>query len=343
MACYVIAEAGVNHNGSETLALDLVDAAAAAGADAVKFQTFRAEKLVKAGAAKAEYQARQTGSGDQLSMLRALELSEDAHRAILQRCAEQGIEFLSTPFDEESAVFLMGLGMARIKVPSGELTNRPFIEYLAGFDLPLIVSTGMATLEEVREAVDWVASARAARGFVAPLAERLILLHCTSNYPTAAEDVNLRAMAALAQFSGLPVGYSDHTPGIAVTTAAVALGAVVVEKHFTLDRNLPGPDHQASLEPDELAAMVSAVRIVEAALGDGVKVPRPKELAVRDVARRSIILARDLAAGQVLQLGDVSLLRPGTGIPPKYLGEVVGRSLRRDLTAGTLLVWADLA
>jgi N,N'-diacetyllegionaminate synthase len=343
MACYVIAEAGVNHNGSDSLALELVDAAAAAGADAVKFQTFRAEKLVMAGAAKAEYQVKQTGSGDQLSMLRALELSEEAHRAILRRCAERGIEFLSTPFDEESAVFLVGLGMARIKVPSGELTNRPFIEYLAGFDLPLIVSTGMATLEEVHEAVDWIAAARVARGFASPLADRLILLHCTSNYPTAAEDVNLRAMATLAQFSGLPVGYSDHTPGIAVTTAAVALGAIVVEKHFTLDRNLPGPDHQASLEPDELAAMVSAVRIVEAAMGDGVKAPRPKELAVRDVARRSIVLARDLAAGQVLQSGDLSLLRPGTGIPPKFVGEIVGRQASRDLVAGTLLAWEDFA
>lgn len=342
MTCFVIAEAGVNHNGSEALALRLVDAAADAGADAVKFQTFRAEKLVRAGAPKAEYQQRQTGGGDQLSMLQALELSESAHRAVFARCAERGIEFLSTPFDAGSAAFLVELGMRRIKVPSGELTNRPFLEYLAGFDLPLIVSTGMATLDEVREAVGWIDAARAARGLTAALAGMVTVLHCTSNYPAAAEDVNLRAMCTLAAALDLPVGYSDHTLGIAVSTAAVALGASVIEKHYTLDRTLPGPDHPASLEPGELAELVRAVRTVGQALGDGVKAPRPAELAVRDVARRSVTLVRDLPAGHRLADGDLELLRPGTGIPPAALSGLPGRALRRALAAGTTLSWDDL-
>lgn len=340
--CYVIAEAGVNHNGSVDLALQLVDVAAEAAADAVKFQTFRAEKLVSASAPKAEYQIRQTGDGDQLSMLRSLELSDAAHCAVATHCSRRGIEFLSTPFDKESAEFLVGLGMRRIKVPSGELTNRTFLEYLAGFDLPLIISTGMATLQEVEEAIGWIAAARETAGFLAPLAERLTLLHCTSNYPAAPEDVNLLAMQTMADACGLPVGYSDHTVGIAVATAAVALGASVIEKHFTIERTLPGPDHQASLEPAELIAMVEAIRTISVALGDGIKAPRPAELPVRDIARRSLILARDLPAGHCLTEADLRILRPGTGIAPKLVKAVVGRVLVRALPAGATLAWSDM-
>lgn len=336
--CFVIAEAGVNHNGSEEMALRLVDVAAEAGADAVKFQTFRAEQLVRAGAPKAEYQQRQTGAGDQLAMLRALELSEAAHRAVVARCAERGIEFMSTPFGAAEAAFLVSLGMRRIKVPSGELTNKPLLEYLASFGRPLIVSTGMADLAEVSEALDWIAAAQRHAGVEA----EVTVLHCTSSYPAVAEDVNLRAMARLAEATGQPAGYSDHTLGIAVSTAAVALGARVIEKHFTLDRNLPGPDHQASLEPDELAALIRAVRTVEAALGDGIKSPRPSELAVRDVARRSVTLARDVATGQPLVAADLVLLRPGTGIPPKSMDVLPGRVLRESLAAGTTLTWDHL-
>lgn len=238
--CYIIAEAGVNHNGSEDMAFALVDAAVAASADAVKFQTFKAEKLVTRQARKAAYQQVQTGEGDQFAMLKALELSDAAHRRLAAYCAEMGIEFLSTPFDEESADFLVGLGCRRLKIPSGELTNAPFLRYLAAKGLPLILSTGMADLREVAEAVALISRTREENGFAEPLAEALTLLHCTSNYPTPLGDVNLRAMRTLADTFHLPVGYSDHTAGDFVAPIARALGAVVFEKHFTLDRALRG-------------------------------------------------------------------------------------------------------
>lgn len=335
---FIIAEAGVNHNGRLDLALRLVEVAAEAKADAVKFQTFRADQLASAAAPKAEYQSDQTGAGTQLSMLRQLELSEADHRAVVQRCLELGIEFMSTPFDAGSADFLVGLGMHRIKVPSGELTNKPFIEHLAGLGRPLVVSTGMATLEEVKEALAWIKAVREAL----PLKPSITLLHCISNYPAAPDDVNLRAMATLATETGLAVGYSDHTNGIAVATAAVALGATVIEKHFTLDREMPGPDHQASLEPHELVAMVNAIRVVERCLGDGRKEPRATELAMRDVARRSLTLIKSMNSGDRLQLGDLSILRPGHGIAPKFQKEIVGRVLARALPGGTTLQWSDL-
>lgn len=335
---FIIAEAGVNHNGRLDLALRLAEVAAEANADAVKFQTFRADRLASAAAPKAEYQSDQTGAGTQLSMLRQLELSEADHRAVVQRCLELGIEFMSTPFDADSADFLVGLGMHRIKVPSGELTNKPFIEHLARLGRPLVVSTGMATLEEVKEALAWIEAVREAL----PLKPSITLLHCTSNYPAAPDDVNLRAMATLASETGLAVGYSDHTNGIAVATAAVALGATVIEKHFTLDRNMPGPDHQASLEPDELVAMVSAIRVVERCLGDGAKEPRATEWAMRDVARRSLTLVKSMNSGDRLQPGDVAILRPGHGIAPKFEKDIMGRVLARALPGGTTLQWSDL-
>src|SRR3989344_3656296 len=277
MTCFIIAEAGVNHNGSEKLALQLVEAAAKAGADSGKLQTFKAGNLVSPGADKADYQRRQTGKGDQFSMLQKLELPAAMYPTMYQRCLELGIEFMSTPFDSEAADMLIGIGMKRIKVPSGEITNHPFLEFLAAKDLPLIVSTGMATLEEVREAVEVIGRARKRAGLSTPLKSRLTLLHCTSNYPTEFQDVNLRAMQTLQQVFDVPVGYSDHTRGTVVPVAATAIGAVVIEKHFTLNRDLPGPDHLASIEPQEFSEMVAGIRVVEQSLGSGEKEPRPNE------------------------------------------------------------------
>lgn len=341
MSCFIIAEAGVNHNGSESLALALVEAAARAGADAVKFQTFNADKLVRPGVSKAEYQKRETGSGDQHSMLRALELPADAYPRLLSRCNELGIEFMSTPFDEEAVDFLVGLGMRRLKVPSGEVTNVPFLRYLASKRLPIILSTGMSSLDEVVEAVSVITETWQHSGVdIHP--SMLTVLHCTSNYPAAAEDVNLSAMQTLMKTCRLPVGYSDHTDGIAVAIAAVALGAQVLEKHFTLDRELPGPDHKASLQAETFAHMVQEIRIVERSLGDGIKQPRPAEMAVRELVRRSVTLARPVKSGQALTAADLVLLRPGHGIAPKDLTKLVGRHAARDLAAGTTLVWSDL-
>lgn len=341
--CYIIAEAGVNHNGSEDMAFALVDAAVAASADAVKFQTFKAEKLVTRQARKAAYQQVQTGEGDQFAMLKALELSDEAHRRLAAYCAETGIEFLSTPFDEESADFLVGLGCRRLKIPSGELTNAPFLRYLAAKGLPLILSTGMADLREVAEAVALISRTREENGFAEPLAEALTLLHCTSNYPTPLGDVNLRAMRTLADTFHLPVGYSDHTAGDFVAPIARALGAVVFEKHFTLDRALPGPDHAASLEPAELARMVRAIRDTDIVLGSPEKAPSGPELEVRIAARRSVTLARDVAADVPLTAADLTLMRPGDGIPPVEMDRIMGRRLARAMSAGATLRWRDLA
>lgn len=339
---FIIAEAGVNHNGSEKLALQLVDVAARCGADAVKFQTFKADKLVRRGAAKATYQQVATGDGDQHSMLAALEMSEELHRRLYDRCIEQGIEFMSTPFDEAAADFLIDLGMKRIKIPSGEITNYPFLCFLASKNIPLILSTGMASLTEVEEAVATIASERMRLGFVQDLSEILCILHCTSNYPAAPSDVNLRAMRTMADATAMPVGYSDHTLGLAVSTAAVALGATVIEKHFTLDKKMPGPDQQASLDPQELAQLIDQIRTVESALGSNEKAPVPSELPVRALVRRSVTTVRDIAAGDVLKTSDVTLLRPGTGIAPRELESVPGHIAARALPAGTTLTWGDL-
>ena len=339
--CFVIAEAGVNHNGSAERAVELVVAAAKAGADAVKFQTFNAEDLVTECAPRAAYQVDRLGQGDQLSMLRALELPASAYPRLIDKCAELGIEFMSTPFDEASARMLVGLGMRRLKVGSGELTNLPLLRGLASLGLPMIVSTGMADLAEVREAVEAVTQAWARSG-VRRTDHMLTLLHCTSNYPAAPADVNLRAMRTLHAEFDLPAGYSDHTVGIEVAIGAAALGATVIEKHFTLDRTLPGPDHKASLEPDELAQMVRAIRTVELALGSAQKTPAPSELAVRDVVRRSVTTTRNMAAGELIAAQDLALRRPGTGIPPRHIERVAGRRAARSLPAGTVLQWRDL-
>jgi len=341
VSCFVIAEAGVNHNGSTDLALDLVDAAAKAGADAVKFQTFKPERLVARGTPTAAYQASNCGASDQYEMLRALELPDSAYPKLVERCEARGIEFMSTPFDPESARMLADAGMKRIKVGSGDLTSLPFLEALAALRLPLILSTGMSTLAEAKVAVDTV---RAAWGDHRITRERdsLTLLHCTSNYPAQAGDVNLSAMTTMARELEVPVGYSDHTEGIAIAIAAVSLGAAVIEKHVTLDRALPGPDHRASLEPADFAAMVAGIRSVEAALGTGVKEPTESELPVRDLVRRSVALAQPVGKGEALTREHLTLLRPGTGIPPRELARAIGRRAVRDLEAGTLLDWRDV-
>ena len=343
---FIIAEAGVNHNGRLDLALALVDAAAAAGADAVKFQTFRAEDLVSPGAATAAYQQDNTGETDQFSMLRKLELSPSQFETLAARCRERGIEFMSTPFSEAAVDQLVATGVKRLKISSGEITNRPLLERAASTRLPLLLSTGMATLDEVRQAAAWVQSVwergsapQPAPGLNAPL----VLLHCTSAYPAPDTTLNLRAIATMRSATGFPIGYSDHSLGNTAALAAASLGACVLEKHITVDRSLPGPDHAASSEPAEFSALVFELRRLQAMLGDGVKEPQAEEAEVRRVARRSVVLACDLPAVTVLRREHLVLRRPETGIPAAKLDAVIGRSLNRDLKAGTVLQWVMLA
>jgi N-acetylneuraminate synthase len=301
-----------------------VAAAAAAGADVVKFQSFVASEVIARGAAKADYQRASTDPDEsQLEMVRRLELSRDDHVALAAASEAHGIEFLSTAFDPGSFDLLVELGIRRVKVPSGEVTNLLLLEHLARHGLPLIMSTGMASLGDIEAALGVVEAAGTPR-------PRITLLHCTTEYPAPFDEVNLRAMTSLAAAFGLPVGYSDHTTGVEIPVAAVALGATVIEKHFTLDRTLPGPDHRASLEPDDLAAMVAAIRNVEAALGDGVKRPTPSELRNRSVARRSIVARRPIAAGEPFSGDNLTAKRPGTGISPMRWHEVIGRPAPRD-------------
>jgi N,N'-diacetyllegionaminate synthase len=332
---FIIAEAGVNHNGSLDLALRLVDAAQASGADAVKFQTFRADQLATRSAHKAPYQERTTaGSESQFEMLQRLELDAAAHRRLIERCEEVGIQFLSSPFDTQSADLLATLDVPVFKVPSGEITNLPFLEHLARKGRPMILSTGMSMLGEVEEAVRVIEAAGV---------PRLTLLHCVTEYPAPYAEVNLRAMQTLKSAFGLPVGYSDHTPGIDIAIAAAALGAEVIEKHFTLDRALPGPDHAASLEPVELRQMVDAIRHVEAALGTGIKAPARCELPNISVARKSVVAARALPAGHQLTAVDLDIKRPGNGLAPKFLAVLVGRTLRSGIAKDEILSWDHLA
>jgi N-acetylneuraminate synthase/N,N'-diacetyllegionaminate synthase len=333
--CLIVAEAGVNHNGRVELARRLIESAADAGADAVKFQTFRAERLAVPQAAKAAYQQRTTGASEsQLQMLRRLELPLEGYPELMALCRQRGVLFMSSPFDEESADFLDDLDMPLFKIPSGELTNLPFLSHVARKGKPLIISTGMSTLEEVKTAFDTV---------VGEGNRQIILLHCTSGYPVDPEDANLMAMQTLAKTFGVPVGYSDHTLGTAVPLAAVALGARVIEKHFTIDRTLPGPDHQASAEPEELASLVQGIRSVEKALGHGRKEPAASEAAVARVARKSLVAAKDIPAGTKITADLLVLRRPGTGLPPAMRASVVGRTAREDIKAGTLLEWEMLS
>lgn len=327
----VIAEAGVNHNGSLAHAKRMVRAAAAAGADYVKFQAFRADELASREAATASYQKRNAGARDQLTLLRKLELSLDDFAELAKECRRARIGFLVTPFDLAMAAPLVAMGMNRIKIPSGELTNEPMLRALGRFRLPIILSTGMATQKEVAQALSVLRRARA---------RDVTLLHCTSLYPAPAEAINLRAIATLRSAFRVPVGYSDHSLGDHVAVAAVALGASVIEKHFTLDRGLPGPDHAASLEPGALKAMIARLRETATALGDGIKRPARGEAAVARLVRRSWHAGRDLPAGAVIRRGDVVLKRPATGLPPDQTP--LGRKLKRARRADAAIRAGDL-
>jgi len=330
---FIIAEAGVNHNGDIRFAYKLVDAAKEAGADAVKFQTFKAENVVSKIAEKAEYQKETTNSKEsQYEMIKKLELSFEDFVKIKDYCDKKGVIFLSTPFDYESVDFLEGL-VPLYKVGSGEITNLPFLEYIAQKGKPIILSTGMSTLGEVEEAVKIITNVNPSLP--------LVLLHCVSNYPAKYEDINLKAMLTLKEAFKLPVGYSDHTLGIEIAIAAVALGAKVIEKHFTLDRGLPGPDHMASLEPDELKKMVKSIRNVEKALGIGIKKPAQSELEVIKAARRSLVAARDIRAGEVVKESDMLIKRPGTGILPKFKEMIIGMRLTKDVKKDNPFDWED--
>lgn len=333
--CFVIAEVGVNHNGDPELARKLILAAARAGADAVKFQAFQTGKLLTKNAPKAEYQKRTTGTGEtQQEMIRSLELPLDLYPQLQVEASEKGLIFLSTAFDIDSLDYLANLGLPAFKVPSGELTHPALLERIASKGRPILVSTGMSTLEEVAAAV---------RLLEAEGARHLCLLQCTSSYPAAPGDANLRAMATMEKAFGLPVGFSDHTEGIEVALGAVALGAVVIEKHLTLDRKMEGPDHQASIEPNEFHSLVRAIRKVESALGTGEKKPVPAEENVASVARRSLVAARDIESGAILTEKDIVCKRPGTGIAPTQISQVLGRHVGRTIAAGELIVWEDLA
>lgn len=332
MKTIIIAEAGVNHNGDIDLAKKLVVEAAAAGADLVKFQTFLANKIVSSTAPKAEYQKRTTDSGEsQFEMIQKLELSRESHEVLIEECRRQGIGFFTTAFDPESFDMLLDLGCVDlIKIPSGEITNLPLMRYMTRLGKPVLLSTGMANLGEVEAAIQVIEAAGTPRHLIT-------LLHCTTEYPTPMEDVNLRAMVSMKRAFGVKVGYSDHTPGIEVAIAAAALGATVIEKHFTLDRNLPGPDHKASLEPHELKAMVNAIRKIEVALGDGIKQASRSELKNKPIARKSIVARREISAGELFSEDSIAAKRPGTGISPMRWDEIIGKIARRNFAVDELI------
>lgn len=330
---FIIAEAGVNHNGSLKTAMKIIDCAARSGADAVKFQTFRTEELVTRKAPKAGYQNRTVPGKSQFEMLKALELTEDDFRRLYDYCRRRKIMFLSTPFDIESARFLNRLGMAAFKISSGEITNIPLLKEVARYGKSIILSTGMSTMGEVKKAVNAICSKRACR---------LALLHCTSNYPTKISDVNLSAMLTLKDVFGVPTGYSDHTEGIEVAIAAAALGACIIEKHVTLDKNMKGPDHKASLDMREFKDMVGCIRRVEAAFGDGVKAPVNSELSVKKVIRKSIVAMSDLRAGARISRGDIGVKRPGIGISPEYVDDIAGALVIKPIRKDELIAWEKI-
>lgn len=345
---YIIAEAGVNHNGDIALARQLVEAAADAGVDAVKFQTFKAEKLASVKAPKADYQNKTTDSAEsQLDMLKKLELPWETYPKLIALCKQRGIEFLSTPFEEDSLAFLVqNCKLPLIKIPSGEITNAPFLLAVAKTSLPVILSTGMSTLKDIEDALSVLAfgylhpnEAIRAGGFAKAYIEaqstgllksKVQLMHCTTEYPAPFDEVNLAAMDTMRRAFGLDIGYSDHTKGIAVPLAAAARGAKIIEKHFTLDRKLPGPDHKASLEPNELKEMVVGIRQIEQAIGSGIKIPSKKELANSVVVRKSIVAACHIAKEEVFSEKNISFKRPGNGISPMRYWEMLGRMADRE-------------
>lgn len=326
----IIAEAGVNHNGSMEMAEQLIDAAAFAGVDYVKFQTFKTEKLVTKEAKQAEYQHRNAADDSQYAMLKKLELSEAQHEELIAYCKEKGVKFLSTAFDMESVEYLHSLKLGLWKIPSGEITNYPYLKAIALYGEPVILSTGMCEMVDVQNAVDVLCKNGLKK-------EQITVLHCNTEYPTPIQDVNLRAMQEIKDAIGVKVGYSDHTQGIEVPIAAVALGAEVIEKHFTLDRTLSGPDHKASLEPNELKAMVDAIRNIEQALGDGQKHVSESERKNMAIARKSIVAARDIKQGEALTEGNLCVKRPGNGISPMRWEEVIGTRAVRDFKADELI------
>ena len=329
--CFIIAEAGVNHNGDVELAKKLIAAAADAGADAVKFQTFKAENVVTTDAEKAEYQKETTGVKEsQYEMIKKLELTEYDFKELADYAKEKDILFLSSPFDKESVDLLDEINVPVFKVASGEITNFPLLKHIAGKGKPIILSTGMATLGEIEDALRVIRDVGV---------DDIVLLHCVTSYPAKMEDVNLRVIETLKHAFKLPVGFSDHTLGITVPIAAVSLGAVVVEKHFTLDKDLPGPDHKASLEPDELEEMVVAIRDVEKALGDGIKIPTKEEEEIKKVARRSVVAKIDIPKGTTVAEDMLDVKRPGTGITPKYMDIIVGKKAEENIRKDEIVTW----
>lgn len=333
MRTLIIAEAGVNHNGRLELAKSLISKAALAGADFVKFQTFKADKIASKSAKKAEYQERNIDDGDdsQYEMLKKLEMPLDWYPELINYASQCNIKFLSTGFDKDSIDFLDALGIPFFKIPSGEITNKPYLQHIARKGKPIILSTGMTTIEEVNDAISVLTESGIKKSDIT-------VLHCTTEYPTPMIEVNLRAMLSIKESLGLAVGYSDHTKGIEVPIAAVALGACVIEKHFTIDRSLPGPDHLASLEPDELNAMVSAIRNIELAMqGSGIKEPSPSELKNMSIARKSIIASRFIRKGDLFSEQNITVKRPGTGISPMLWDDVIGTRAVRDFNEDELI------
>lgn len=331
MKTLIIAEAGVNHNGEIEIAKKLIDIAADSGADLVKFQTFSANRLVTQNASKAEYQVLATDEIEsQHAMLRRLELTEAMHHELINHCANREIGFFSTGFDVESVNFLAGLGQELFKIPSGEITNLPFLKYIGGLRKKILLSTGMSNMHEVAAALNVLEIAGTVK-------DKITVLHCTSSYPAELSDVNLRAMLSIQEEFGVDVGYSDHTLGTEVAIAAVALGAKVIEKHFTLDRSMSGPDHKASLEPDELINMVAGIRSIEKALGDGNKVITQNELRNRNVARKSIVASRDIQVGEVFTVDNLTTKRPGTGISPMEWDQIIGTNAKQSYVKDDLI------
>jgi len=331
MSVFIIAEAGVNHNGSIQLAKKLIDVAVDADVDAVKFQTFKANKLVSKNAQKAAYQKETTDASEsQFEMIKKLELDANTHKELIAYCNDKNIMFLSTPFDHESIELLHGLGIAIFKIPSGEITNLPYLRHIGKLQKQVILSTGMADLGEIEDALDVLITAGTRK-------EDITVLHANTQYPTPMEDVNLKAMLTIGQAFDIPYGYSDHTLGIEVDIAAVAMGATVIEKHFTLDKTMQGPDHKASLEPDELKSMVIAIRNIELALGMGIKKPSPSETPNIAIARKSIVATTSIKQGEILNEANLAIKRPGTGINPMRWDEVVGSIAQKDYREDELI------
>jgi len=340
LTTFIIAEAGVNHNGKIQLAYKLIDAAKEIGANAIKFQTFKTEKIVSKNVEMASYQKKNTKSRQsQFEMIKELELSYKDFIKLKEYCDKMGIIFLSTPDEEDSLDFLVDdLKVPAIKIGSGEITNLPFLKLVAMKNVPIILSTGMANLSEVEEAINVILQNQ--NSVDSSILPPLTLLHCTTNYPTPFEEVNLKAMLTLKEAFKLPVGYSDHTLGTEVSIAAVALGASIIEKHFTLDRNLPGPDHKASLEPDELKMMIKAIRNTEIAMGDGIKRPNKSEVEIMKVVRKTLVAARNIRKGEIIEETDITIKRAGTGIPPKFMDIIVGMKINKDIEKDTPFDWS---